>query len=321
MLSKTLILTGMLCLAAAPALARSFEDVKGNPLSVKIGMSAPSLGMNLRERDNEDFETLAYNPHARSFTFLSVAYDWWGFTLSGVNPTADEDDRLKGKTSAQDWQFRFNFAKTSYEVFYQTYQGYYLEDHPAAYPRAPSDPHLQFPELRTEHFGGNFLYNWNPDDFSIQAAMDQTERQTKSSWAWLLGTSIHGMRFTTPSSIVPPAVAADFGEFNSVRSARLYSWLAGGGLGGTWVPADRYFLSMLVLAYYGIEMQRVETVNGEYEYAGASTKTHMKLAMGYNGDQWVTGLTANGDMAKYNIRNAELEFSNMAIQMFVGRRF
>ncbi|MBX3018048.1 MAG: DUF4421 family protein [Bdellovibrionaceae bacterium] len=314
------LLAALFCLHAATAHAKSYEDIKGNPLSVKLGISIPSLNMELRERHIAQLDALEYVPHTRSSTYLSVAYDWWGFSVSSVNATADEDDRMKGKSKAQDWQFRFNFEKTSYEFFYQNYQGYFLEDHPSQ-PRAVNAPYLQFPDMRTEHFGANFLYNWNPDDFSIAAVMDQTERQNHSSWAWLLGASVHGMRFANPTSIVPTALQSTFGEFNNVRSGRLYSTLAGAGLGGTWVPAEKFYVSGLAVVYFGVEKQSIESTTEDYEYFGTTSKIHMKMSVGYNGDQWVSGVQANSDAAKYNVRNAEMNFMNMAIQLFVGRRF
>lgn len=303
--------------------AKSYQDAGGRAMTIKVGISAPSLGLNIREREPDPAQDTSFqlSPHAKSFSYLSVAYDWWGFSLSSVNPTADEDDRLKGKSVAQDWQFRFNFEKTSWEFFYQNYEGYYLENNAAIYPRTDQDPFLQYPNLRTEHFGGNFLYNWNPDDFSISAAMDQTERQTASSWGWLLGASLHGMRFANSGAIPPPSVGAAYGEFNTVRSGRLASALVGAGLGGTWVPAERFFVSGLAITYFGYETQNIETTGAPIQYSGAATKFHVKMSLGYNGDVWMSGLTANSDAAKYNVTSSEMEFTVMAVQIFVGRRF
>lgn len=319
MLRSSLVM--LLCLAGLSAHAKSFESVGDKQMSVKLGLSIPTFNMAIRPTTSANLESLEYVPHARTFTYLSVAYDWWGFSVSSANPTEDSEDRLKGSTEGRDWQFRFNFEKTSYEFFYQTYKGYYLSQHEVAFPRGANDPYLQFPDLRTEHFGANFIYNWNPTDFSLTAVMDQNERQTQSSWAWLLGASVHGMRFANPTSFVPPNVVGNFPELDQVRSGRLYSVLAGAGVGGVWVPFDRFFLAGVAMTYYGMEMQKIESTGGDINYSGTTTKTHVKMSMGYNGDRWISGFAANTDAAKYNIRGTEIDFTNILVQMYVGRRF
>lgn len=304
---------------APPVFAKSYTDAAKGGLSVKLGIAGSSLGLDVEAKDV--VRQIQYEPHAPTRTFFSASYDWLSFTVSTVNPIATADQQLKGSSTGQDWQFRFNFESTSYEFFYQTYKGYYIENTPDFQAQPAGTPFLLNPDLRTEHFGLNFLYNWDPDDFSMSAAMDQSAIQTESGYGLLSGVSIHAMRFASPTGLVPAMTAGAYGEIENVRSARLYSILAGGGIGGTFVPIENWFLSGAILGYFGYEMQNVERIDGDASVSQSSTKTHIKLGFGYNGPRWMGGMTINGDSASYTVSNATLRFGNISYAVFLGRRF
>ncbi len=304
---------------APPVFAKSYTEAAKGGLAVKLGVSGSTLSLDVQAKDVP--RQIQYLPHAPSKTFLAFSYDWLAFTVSAVNPIPTADQQLKGSSTGQDWQFRFNFEKTSYEFFYQTYQGYYLDNTPEFQAQPAGTPFLRYPDLRTEHFGMNFLYNWNPDDFSMPAAMDQSAIQTESAWAWLSGVSIHGMRFSSPTGLVPALAVGSYGDIENVRSARLYSILAGAGVGGTLVPRENWFISGAFLGYFGYEMQRVERTDRDVVASQTSTKAHLKAGFGYNGSHWMSGLTVQGDSASYTVANSSLSFNNVQYAVFIGRRF
>lgn len=309
----------LLCLFFGTSVfAKSFTEADPGGLSMKFGIAGSTLGLNV---DANNLKKIQYQPNAPTKTFISASYNWLAFTVVAVNPVATADDQLKGASSGQDWQFRFNFERTSYEFFYQTYKGYYIENTSDFQAQPSGTPFLQNNDLRTEHFGMNFLYNWNPDDFSMPAAMDQSAIQTESAWAWLLGVSFHGMRFASPTGLVPSASLGTYGDIENVRSARHYAVMFGAGAGGTYVPWDNWFLSGAILGYYGFEMQKVEKIDGDTSASQTSSKAHLKVGFGYNGPRWMSGMTIQGDSADYKVSNAALSFTNMQYAVFVGHRF
>lgn len=301
--------------------AKSWKEAGDRAMTVRLGISANSGGINLTNEDNS-LRILQYKPNAPTATFVSASYDWLGVRLSAVNPLSNEDDRLKGKTTGEDWQFRFHFEKISLEFFYQTYQGFYVENSDLFQPMVPGTAYLQNPELKIEQFGGSYLVNINPDDFSMSAAMDLTAQQLTSGWAWLLGMSLHGGRFTADQGLVPPLAVGNFGEVENVRSGRLYSLLGGGGVGGTYVPFERYFLSGSVILMAGPEFQSVDKIDGSSTQGSVlSSKSQFKVGMGYCGDKFISGLTLQGDVASFSVANARIAFNILQSAVFIGTRF
>lgn len=299
----------------------SWKSAGEKALTLKAGVASSALRLRVEPSDTTRLRNVEYVPNMATKGFVSASYDWFGFTISSYNALDSGEAFRKGKSSGQDWQFRFNFDEFSFEVFYQNYLGYYIENTSDFQSQPEGMPFLQNSSLRAEHIGWNFLWNLNPKDFSISAATDQHSIQTESGWSWLAGVSFHAARFSTAEGLIPSVVLGSYGDVESVRSARLYSLLAGAGAGGTWVPFDDFFVSGALLVYFGPEFQRVEQTTGDTSQTLSTFKNHAKVSLGYSGKSWMSGITAHTDSSSYQITNAKVVLGLTESIIFVGRRF
>lgn len=77
----------------------------------RIGITNAALDYKIENQDSElTGPTLTLKPNAPSKTFLSVSCDWFGLTVGAVNLVSSEIEKLRGETSASDYQFRFYFS-------------------------------------------------------------------------------------------------------------------------------------------------------------------------------------------------------------------
>lgn len=300
---------------SASELPRAWQAYDEEVLTVKLGFEAPSLQLEVTDKVGKG-NSILFRPNVPTNLVLGASYDWMSARVSLPGTLSRDDVDRKGKTTSNDWQLRMNFRQLSVDAFYQNYEGYYIENS-AEFGSLP-DSYLQAPDLRNEYIGAGFVWNFNPDDFSMVASFDQSTQQIRSGWSWLGGASIHSNRFTSPVTLVPMTQALLYGDFTDVRSARLNSLMIGGGVGGAWVFRENWFLSGVMMAYLGVEKSRVEKVTGDSTDSHTPVKSLVKVALGYNGPKYFSGFSIQSDTTNYTVEDVEMRFSAMNSSFFVG---
>lgn len=94
-------------------------------LTTRLGTTNAALDYKIENQDSElTGPSLTLRPNAPSQTFISVSYDWFGLSVGAINPVSSEVEKLRGQTSASDYQFRLYFSQVSVEAIYQKYTGF-----------------------------------------------------------------------------------------------------------------------------------------------------------------------------------------------------
>ncbi|MCE3010722.1 MAG: DUF4421 domain-containing protein [Proteobacteria bacterium] len=143
-IQKILLITPLLISTAAfSSWTKQSDDI----LKVELGVVTPNYSVEVQAPKEISKKVAKYQPHAASKTALGISYRNLGATLSWANPTKPEDDAKFGKSSSTDFQFRF-FGKRTYEFFYSSYKGYYIENSEDLDPAFVGNPvKIQRPDL------------------------------------------------------------------------------------------------------------------------------------------------------------------------------
>lgn len=301
------------------AFAESWKDQSSSTVTLRFGLAQPKLEMHIEDK-NKIGKKITFVPNAPDRAFVGFSYRWLGGSVSGALPSSEEADRIRGKTKSNDWQFRFNFEQWIVETFYQQYVGYYIENTKDFQAQPEGTPFLQAPELSNERAGMTISYVTRPESFSMSAAFDQSAQQIESGWSFIYSGSLNHHRFDTPVSLIPASETGTYGDFEMVRAARLYSALAGAGLGGTWVIYGPWYLSSVFIANFGVEHQTVTRTDKQTANSVQTSEFHLKAGLGYNGDRAVFGIGFHVDATNYNIENAAVGFNTITGGLFAGTR-
>ncbi|HWA35719.1 MAG TPA: DUF4421 family protein [Cyclobacteriaceae bacterium] len=241
-----------------------------------------------------------------------------GIELVFAVPVEKDKELSRGKTTAQDIQLNIISRKWGGDIFYQRYNGFYLDN-----PDSPVNggAYPQRPDVQTQNIGATAFYVFNSEKFSLRSAFTFADRQLKSSGSFLLSTGFNAFRFTADSVVV-----------NNHYATRI-------GLVNPFTQLDHQTLSFAPGYSYNLVVKKF-FLNGtfslgpaihwiSYEYAADNRVSHttvntfadFRLAFGYSTDRFFTGVTFATQTR--NARFEDIQFSNSSgtYRLLFGFRF
>lgn len=299
----------------------SWSKQPDDNLKLELGAISPNYNFEIKAPTEISSSVVKFQPHSPSKSALGFSYRNIGINLSSTNPTSDDSNLQLGKTRSTDLQFRF-FGKRTYEFFYQTYEGYYIEnsaDIDSSY--SGSSNRIQRPDVKTKNYGFNFYWNINDKDFSQAIAYDQMGTQKESAWglSWLLHTSQSSIEGDT--TLIPSTKSAEFGQIASIKHLMRTTIAGGIGIGGIASWSNIYLAGLLALGLgsQNVSYQDDGTIEGKNSTAGTYVST--RISLGYNGLKNVFGVQILNDSVNTTILKSQITGSTTEFKLFYAYRF
>ncbi len=262
--------------------------------------------------------SITYYPNFKLAGGMGVSY--WVFGLSAqmaITGTAKPDSRY-GRTKFFDLQLHYYFRKLGVDIFYQNYRGYYLENPkqynswvyqngtPVSLSYKRSDPGTVRSDLRIATVGFNVFYVFS-DNYSLDAAFKQTERQNRSGGSFLLMLSGMNSRVSASTSLLPLTQEWLYGIYHGFKGGNFTSLGIAPGYSYTFLIGTNYFITPVIFVGAGVMTDSLRLHRTPEEIlAGrdgvkhkleAFLKTNLRLALGYNGDSFFYGLAGVLDIS------------------------
>lgn len=302
------------------ARAENWHDVESRRVSWKAGIVSSQTELDVAS-ELPTGARLKYRPDSQGHLLLSGAYQGIGTSISLPTQLSAEEKYQKGMSSGFDWQFRLYFDQWSLDLLLQKNTGFYLQNTATWQAQDGSHPYIQKSDLSTSNFALGTIFLLNPGDFSMKSAMDQTAIQTASGWSWLVGGNIHGGTLQADSGLVPAVATGKFGRLENLREIQMVSAQIGGGIGGTWVPQEHYFVTGTTTYFYGQQSVKVRYTDQNSERFLPSSAGSFRVGAGFNSEQFIGGLTVQYDNAVYQVLDGSLTLGAIEAKLFAGSRF
>lgn len=289
-------------------------------LKVELGLIVPRYDFELVAPGGVSNKSARFQPFNPSRTSLSLGYRNLSAAISLPNPEPDSEERIYGRTRSTDLRFRF-FGRHTYEVFYQSYRGYYLDNSgeldPAYVNRKEK---LTRTDIRTSNWGGTYYYSWHEADFSQAVAFDQIVLAPKSGWgaSWFTHASHSGVRASGP--LIPAASASQFGLYGAFEDLERTSLAAGLALGGLYTKARFYLTSFLALGLGYQSFQANFGSLGRRRFDSGGSYSSVRLGLGYNGETHVMGAQLIGDHLATSFADGEIRGNALELKFFYAYR-
>jgi hypothetical protein len=279
-------------------------------LFTKVFGSIPALALQITgpARGGGAAVNARVEPNPVAALGLAVDYDGLGAAASMRigEPTADPE--RFGRTDYSDFQFHYHRDHLAVDLYYQRYAGLHRADDP---PCAPACERL--PDLTLRHIGASAFYVFDAD-WSLKAAFEQAHLQRRSAGSWLLGGALSDVRARNPDPIVPELARA-------IERADFLVATVTGGYGHTFASDGHWFFSPVLLIGFGVARGGTHTAGRvDRTYAPGSRAT-LRVAGGYNGPSWTTGLTVFADGPIVALGETELAWLATNIELYWGLRF
>jgi len=279
--------------------------------TVRFLFALPNLDLKLGLVDGDK----KYSIHSNTSPDIGIdaSYKGFGFGISYRTEPESESIEKRGQTTYRDYQFYYYGEQLGASVFYQDYQGFYVNRCEEA------DECVKLPDLGMTNYGMNLYYVFSPK-FSLKSAFKQTARQRISAGSWLAMIVGDRLSFRDTSPIPPSAWADELGDVAGLIEAELTNLGLGGGYGYTFA-GERWYASPILLAGGALQHQRYTDRGGRHSgYRGALT-VNVKIAAGYHGDRHLVGVVGLLHSQSSVIDGLELQWFGSMVELYYGFHF
>jgi hypothetical protein len=239
--------------------------------------------------------------------------------LAFAVPLDEQSKYIYGESAARDIQLNVLGKKWGGDVFYQKYNGFYVNDESVKIP--PGTPYPQRGDIATRNYGVTLNYTFNHGRFSFRSAYNYVERQLRSSGSFLLFGSLSSFRAAGDSAILGDPYAPEFGADAYIKNIRVTSLSIAPG----------YTHSLI---YKGFFLNGALAIGPSHNWLAftpenANTKHDIKfnayfsarIGLGYNGDHIFGGISFMSQARTAKFETVQLSSANNLFKILIGYRF
>jgi hypothetical protein len=307
----------LLFLVTATARA-GMHEYSGKTLHTKLGIDLPGYDLNFKS----DTREIKFSPNVRALYAVGLSLqDFIGINWGFRATQTEKESAQRGETDYEDWRINLAFRQFHLFLNYSQFRGFYIQDsREVDNTWVDGQPFVQAPNLSSRTAGANFTWIVSPEDYSMVAALDQTERQEKSGGSWLLGAAVSETVFRDEDEIIPASVQSAYGADQKLQEGRFLVLNVKGGYGHTFVFAKKYFAAASLQIGGGTQRMKLKGTDFSRTEWANSAKLDALLSLGWNGDNYYSGLAATADGTSYDTGPVEITTTLYVIKLYFGFR-
>jgi hypothetical protein len=263
-------------------------------------------------------EKLSYKPNGNYGLGWGMYIFEVGFELTFSVQPKQSTQYLYGHSRVSDLQANILGKNWGLDLFTQNYNGFYRSDKNITIP--PNTPYPQRPDISTWNTGINGIYLFNKNRYSIRAAYNFSERQVKSGGSFLLSGTLNTFSLRADSAVYGSKYESKFGAPADFSKLDYTTFSVAPGYAHTFVLKSFFFNTSLSIgpANHWVHYQ---SVVGTKDEVVLNSFVDFRLAIGYNGDRFFTGVNFITQARNIKLDQVQFTSSNSIFKMVVGYRF
>ncbi|UII22145.1 DUF4421 family protein [Fulvivirga ligni] len=289
--------------------------------NAKLLGSDKLLSLDLISQSNRK-DRVNYFPNNQGFLGVGVYMFDIGFEMSVKVPDfLQKDEAQFGSTDFKDFQGNIYGRKWCFDVTYQKYQGFYINNADRVYPDFDKTGVYPFRgDLSVRKIILNGIHIFNHDKYSFRAGYNQSERQLKSAGSVLLLTSFNRTKISADSAILPMEVGQGFGNDIGFENGNFNALSFLPGYGYTFVKKYFYF-NINATAGVGLQFQEYQIDEESESDIVLESKVNFRASLGYDHDNFFFGATAIYDNGNMQLQDSKIRSATGNYKVFIGYRF
>lgn len=259
------------------------ELSQATEISPLVGLGQENFSFEVQEF-NPAKDTLKFQPNIASVVRLGL--NAYGFGV-GLSFRGSETDPAKVKTKFTDLQLGYNALDWGIDGFYQTYKGFYISN---------TDTPQNYPELQFRHYGFSARYALTKSEFSVNALLDQSDPINHSAHKFYVVGGVSHHKMETDTSLLQLGNSGVDPGLENMRELDSLNYKMGVGFGKYWVSDNKFFVGGLLDLLASLGTYKYVSTTGDSEANKSSTSYNIKLAFGYAGSKYRSGVGFAGDL-------------------------
>ena len=260
---------------------------------LRILASQKYASVNLRSA--VDGHNLHY--HANPKLNLGIGGSYKNVTLNLTLGAGYLNNNDIGKTKGIDFQIHFTPYKWEIDLLTSFHKGNYLS--PKGYLSANPEKYYYRPDVKLDLIGIAAYRVANPQRFSPEAALTQTDWQIKSAGSLLYGGEANYGLLKGDSSVFPANSVHDINS-NKVNKIEFINVGVGIGYAYTLVIEKHYFISGSIIGNVDLNTTTEDALQGNKTKTNIGASAIYKTAIGYNSGEWSISGNVSGNALTAN---------------------
>lgn len=293
--------------------------------SARGDMSVSIIPQVASDQVTEDAKTHIYTPNVSNVSGVTIGYKGLSVSYGSTNPISDNAKVERGSTKYNDFQFHFFRKKFGLDLIYQTFKGLHRSSASDAEKTDEEGGVRAFPKLpnmEVKKFAANLYYVRTPNDYSIPAAFEQTDRQTKSGGSLIGMLSASDVNISNKGeAIIPVEQQVSFGSDGGFSGARMKSLSLGVGGGYTLVLAKSFFLTGQLIIGKAYQRFKGNGIRETGEQDIQASTQNIRASAGYNGQRFFIGLMFINDRVSTETDTLIIEPESRYNSLYIGYRW
>lgn len=243
--------------------------------------------------------TIDYTSPSRYYNGFGIDWDKISFSLSWRTPGKQADEKKTGTATARNLSVSLNAKKIRFELSHRFYQGFY-DNNTVNIPNFnDTTPYYQNGDLEMDSWKVKaILFHNKRNRFSYAAAYANTQRQIKTSAAWVLLSNLYYQKIYSGQGFIPVTVSDTFyTKYRDLNRFDLAGLSISAGFSANIVIFKRLFANATLAWGPQLQYRRIRGEDGNPDYSETKlslTSGDARFSFGYNGNyifiySWIMG--------------------------------
>lgn len=267
-----------------------------------ITNSSNSYTLQNQDGDKDIGRKIEILPNLNTSTGISITYDKLSASLS-IRDKATEDLPKPDLEQSEvfDFQLQTSFKNHFIEIYYQNYQGLYVEYDGTAMDTSNT--------ISTTNYGIS-IKKFTKVDFSLDESYMHFSNKRQTAWSWVQGFQLSKGRIFSKGSLIPTAAQGEFSTIKDLNAITITNTGLDFGITGQYAfELGTYISANLNL---GVQLHQLEVDGVSQETrTGTSSQVSYMAEVGYAWGDKISGITFTGQSVEGMIE--EVKFSNSRI--------
>ena len=288
-----ILLLYTLCYPYTPLNADESRSSQARDVIIRASIYSPKLDFQLQrqvpgEEDGKFTDPVVYFNNPNWAYNTKVYVDPFGLSLTVGSDKDNENSEKYGKTRAFDMHMYYFTPHTSWDLVYQRYRGFYL-DNPEKYGYSEGDDETIFSHVKTVNLGLQFYYIFS-DEFSFKNAIHLVEKPKKYAFSLILMSKLNYFRIASDRPLIPETEKIYYEDDAEYSGGRYYSLGVAPGVGLV-LPVWNLYLSSAIFIGGGIMYNHYQKVDKTISHPGSFMLISFKGSIGYSSETFFCGFS------------------------------
>lgn len=264
---------------------------------------------------------VAYLPNFAPRMGPKIIYKDVGAQVTLGLPIPGTEKHRRGDTTHTGLNLSSYWRRVAMDLYYHRFRGFYVASPFTELSFNKPERYPQLPDARVLTYGVNFYFVFEPDRYSLRAAFDLTEFQTRSGGSWMYNPFFNHLQMSIGNEFVPGIGNDALIDLPNLASGRMDTAGFAFGYGYTYI-FKHFFATAQGGIGPGVQFQRIQRNDGnDTEVITYAAKLNVNFSTGYNYVDYVAGFKVLLDTLWAEVSDTQVYSSLINAQFFLGHRF